>query len=547
VARSGGAAAGDGRGRRADGVSGLGDQLGSLDVVPTFIGPNGVTDSDFMAVADTAPGRLDLDVVALGSMLSFQYVLDGRSLLAQVRRRRWLESLVSDRHHPSPAALAGYGRQAISERSAAKELVRRLRAELERSFGDAERVTLLLSGGLDSRLAGALLVGLARQGRVTDDIRAVTWGIPESRDRHYAARVAQRLGVTWIPLELGPADLTTNIELAACQLGALVSPVHLHAVHAVSQLDWRPGDRILASTLGNGVGRGTYLYRHVTYARSIQPYDWLGFMHPDRREWARAQLVDELAAFRRRLRGRPRVAVHECEMLAHYVSGLFLPVFGLLARRAAPVHQALSDPATYGFLWSLSPCVRTGSMYRIALRMCGAQVSDVPYALTSRPLRRMARREQNGLSPFVHRYPRWIAHDLADTMDDALCRDWFDATGCLDGAAIRRTWEAIRRSPDPHPPTAYLLIWLCALRRLGEELSIDRPRNGHTCATTAPAAAAPASPTATGPGGSAASGRRRPSPPWGFAGRVPRGRWRRLAALPRQGVNVLGCIGRARS
>jgi len=108
------------------------------------------------------------------------------------------------------------------------------------------------------------------------------------------------------------------------------------------------------------------------------------------RAQALAGLAQDLAAFRGRLGGRPAVALHECEMLAHYVSGLLLPVFGVLARKAAPVHQALSDPNTYAFLWSLSPVLRGGSMYRAAVRMTAPGMADVPYALTNRPLRRPA-------------------------------------------------------------------------------------------------------------------------------------------------------------
>jgi hypothetical protein len=331
--------------------------------------------------------------------------------------------------------------------------------------------------------------------------------------------------MTWRPLDLRPRDLVTNVEIAATELGALVSPVHLHAIAAMTELEWDPADRILVSTLGNGIGRGTYLWRHVSYARRIEPVDWLGLMHADVVERALDELASDLAEFRDRLRPCSRIARHECEMLAHYVSGQLLPVYRLLGRTAAPVHQSLSDPSTYRFLWSLSPLLRTSELYRAALHICRPEVADVPYAMNNRPLHRLARAEPNGLSPFVHRYPRWIATALADALDDVLAPEWWDATGTFDGVSITRAWRSIRHQPDPHPQTAYVLAWLCALRRLMEQLSIaGRPRDPARARTTPTDGA-----------------RLRVGPPWGFAGRPADGGWRRVTSLPGQAMHVAAC------
>jgi hypothetical protein len=447
-----------------------------------------------------------------------------------VRRIPWLDATAISPAQVEPSALDSYGRVIETPGRAAQELIRRLRRELEASFKRARRVTLLLSGGLDSRLSSAVLVGLARKGRVTDDIRAVSWGTPESRDRYYASQVARRLGIQWIPIDLRPADLAGNIRLSGLRLGAMVSPVHLHAIGAVSKLDWQHGDKILVSTLGNGVGRGTYLYRHVTYTRPIEPDDWLCLLRRDIRPYALGSLAHDLAEFRRRLRTWPRAAaVHECEMLAHYLSGLLLPVFDLL-RAKAPVHQAMADPDTYGFLWSLSPFLRSGSMYREAVRLSGEGMADVPYALTNRPLRRLARPQQNGLSPFVHRYPHWISHEIAGVVEEALDGDWFDATGVFDGAAIRRIWRGVRQQPNPQPQAAYVLLCLCALRELMESLQIRAAGRQEMTGQSA-----------ARQGGCSGPGH---LPPWGFAGRPPPSPWRRWTSVPEQCAAALQCLVR---
>ena len=502
---------------------------GSLNVVPTFVAPDGSAHADVLQAARTVRGPAELDVVSVASMLSFQYVVDGRSILSRVSRRSWLADVAEHDEGLDAVLRSTYGRRLTTRRTAARELLCRLRAELERAFACAERVTVLLSGGLDSRVAAAVLADLARAGKVSDDLRAVTWGIPESRDRNFGARVAQLLHMEWEPIDLGPANLLTNVDVAAGALGALVSPVHLHAVTALAALDWSPHDAILVSSLGNGIGRGTYLWRHVSYARPLEPADWLGLMRPDVAASAFAALAEDIAQFRRRLGSCPAIAVHECEMLAHYVSGQLLPVYGFLARVAAPVHQALSDPSTYRYLWSLSPLLRTGALYRSMLGMCRPELADIPYALTNRPVRRLGRSERNGLSPFVHRYPRWIVHDLAEPLDHALSSDWWDATGTFDGAAVWRAWQAVRHHPEPHPQTTYVLLWLWAARRLMEKLEVTRCDN----AGDRPSAAM--------------GGRSFGTLPWGFAGRPPDPAWNRLMSLPRQAIDIARCHGHSTS
>jgi Asparagine synthase len=496
----------------------------SLDAIPIFRGPDGELKRTFREAVRGMRRPVELDSVAVASMVSFQYVIDGRSLVSQVRRQSWLSQ-------HSGEELAGYGRRIMKRRTAADELLDRLRFELAAAFANADRITVLLSGGLDSRLVGGVLAGLARCGTVTDRIRAVTWGMPESRDRFYGARVAEHLGFDWIPIELTAAELAKNIEIAAHELAGLVSPVHLHAMNKVSQLDWSPGDRILASTLGNGVGRGQYLYQHVSYAKPLQPRNWLGLVRPEVYAEVVPRVVEELAAFRTRLSQRCEVAVHECEMLGHYVAGLLLPPFDFLRRMAAPVHQAFSYPATYRFLWSLSPMIRTEGLYRTALRRCDRDLVEIPYAHTGRAPQRLARPVHDGLSPHVHRYPVWITRDLAEIVDDLLLPEWFTETGLFDGGAVWRAWERIRSDRLPHAQTAYILLWLCSLRRLMEALHIEccaDPAGTATCSRARVQA------SATLP----------VRPPWGFAGRDRDGRWQRLVSIPRQLAAVARCLRR---
>jgi hypothetical protein len=121
-----------------------------------FLTADGATHDNFLQAARSGQGPIELDPVALASMLSFQYVVDGRSLITGVRRRSWLERVVGSEGEPGPALRAAYGRRVMSSSAAAAGLLRHLRAELVEAFAGFDRVTVLLSGGLDSRLAAAV-------------------------------------------------------------------------------------------------------------------------------------------------------------------------------------------------------------------------------------------------------------------------------------------------------------------------------------------------------------------------------------------------------
>src|SRR5438105_3957365 len=54
------------------------------------------------------------DIVGVASMLSFQYLVDGRTLLAGVRRVPWLAATAEAGRQTGPAALDGYGQRVMT-------------------------------------------------------------------------------------------------------------------------------------------------------------------------------------------------------------------------------------------------------------------------------------------------------------------------------------------------------------------------------------------------------------------------------------------------
>ena len=58
---------------------------------------------------------------------------------------------------------------------------------------DFEEVYVLLSGGLDSRIAAGVLKYLCDNGELKSVPKAVSWGLEDSRDVVYAKGIAEKL------------------------------------------------------------------------------------------------------------------------------------------------------------------------------------------------------------------------------------------------------------------------------------------------------------------------------------------------------------------
>lgn len=105
-----------------------------------------------------------------------------------------------------------------------------VQAELSRLWSQAVRqrsrpgtMSLLLSGGLDSRL---LLAELCAQGA---DLLAITFGSPESTDMQLARCVAAMAGIRHRPCYLTTENWWNGREEAIWQTDGLVNGIHLHA------------------------------------------------------------------------------------------------------------------------------------------------------------------------------------------------------------------------------------------------------------------------------------------------------------------------------
>ena len=429
--------------------------------------------SDNFVDLSKSQSRLSWDLASVMSTLSLGYALGNRTLFNEISRQPWMSKA-----HPNgdveEMPVPPHGRKWMDPAAAAEELLRRLEDELVSVCKRFSEVTLLLSGGLDSRIVAGVLRRLIDSGRMENKVQAVTWGPSDSRDVALAKETANRLQFSWHHLELGPSQVGTNINMCAARLGATVSPIHLH------RMDWlvdhaSEDSVVLAASYGDSVGRSEYSRRTVLELSPLQPYNYLGLL--DRRfvPAAETQYRDELQKLQNRVGDQPQYVYCEHQQQCHYMRGVIAQTMSVINQRT-PVYQAFTSPNVFGFIWGLHPAARTDKIYRILMERIGYSIVSIPWA-RSNVSPDGTRRDRNKLRAVNHDYPAWVRSHIRSRVDaqgEEVLLESFSKLSFLNSARLRWLLSSIQ-SPDTsfaalgHQPYG-VWMWLESLAQFVDSL-----------------------------------------------------------------------------
>src|SRR5699024_2732399 len=145
--------------------------------------------------------------------------------------------------------------------------------ELLEKLKGYDKVGIMLSGGLDSRIIAGLL-------KKTEQIQGFevivyNWGMDGSRDVVYAKKIANLYNWKYKKLNLNPSVLKENFY-HNLKIGCEISPIHLHNMWAVSKD--KDSEVVISATFGDSIGRGLFSGKHVKELNSepiIKDYFYL--------------------------------------------------------------------------------------------------------------------------------------------------------------------------------------------------------------------------------------------------------------------------------
>jgi asparagine synthase (glutamine-hydrolysing) len=364
-------------------------------------------------IADTAEemigalpvARRIIDPVAVAGLLLFNYMPGTRTLVQGIQRMPWRATLYGDgrleRHPPIPHAS-----NPTDPQQAARRLRELLTEELYSVARKHQRVYLLQTGGLDSRITAGVMKTLEPQ--LNTEIICVTWGQPNSRDVHYARRIAE-----WYDWEFChiPYDIELtwqNILRGATWGGAEVIGIHLHGMPWFA--DKRPDDLVIASSFGDSVGRAEFSSVHVTNLKLRRLVNERHLMHPSIIHTLLPQLSRDRATAWAGAEHEPDWARYELDMQENYMRRMIAHAMDYI-RQYCTLHQAFTSEPVVRYMWSLNPAQRTDDIYFQLLADLDQRLYSLPWARTAVAPDGTVEPDKS-LRKNYHEWDVWLRNDL---------------------------------------------------------------------------------------------------------------------------------------
>ncbi len=416
-----------------------------------------------------------IDPVAVLGVLMKNYILADRTMVVGVTRTPWMASPDGGGGWKA-ASLPRHDKRVLSAHDIAVELEERLLAEALEFLEGRRSVGILLSGGMDSRVVAAVVRRLQETGDFAGTVTALSWGTPDSRDVNYAATIARRFNWEFVHFPLTAELLLDNIALAG-ERGAEYSPVHLHAMQAVANVEGLDG--ILAGSYGDSVGRAEFSGHHLSDIRHILSTDLnrFSFLKKTIGKVAYDEIRRDLAAYRDRFPGRTERAYREIEMQAHYMRRQLNPCMEVIDDRI-PLCQMFVHPNVFGFMWSLAPSCRTNEPYRLLLSRLPGRLLDIPWARNGRIYEGGPQQAADNLSSRNNLYGTWLRRDCRGEVLAALKSGALQSTGLFNERSLDM-WT--RQWPTDGPQRADRLdekmAWLASLSLFIKQYGVAGPED----------------------------------------------------------------------
>ncbi|WP_404413642.1 hypothetical protein LG277_09515 [Vreelandella aquamarina] len=429
-------------------------------------------------IASAFPKNCTIDPAGALGVLMKNYTLSTRTLVQGVERTPWM-ARPDGLGRWQQIDLPRHGSFRLGPEAIATEMNKKLQAEALEFLKGKTKIGILLSGGMDSRIVAAVVRQLQESGVYTGDVVALTWGLEDTRDVHYAQRIAERFGWKFRHFPLNAEVLKKNILIAADR-GAEYSPVHLHAMDSISNTHGLDG--ILAGSYGDSIGRGEYSGIQVNDLPHIleKHLNHFAFMLRSVEQTALETIRMDLANDRRIILDRSEIAYREIEMQMHYMRRQLNTCMEVIDDRI-PVYQMFGAPEVFGYMWSLDPACRTNENYEHLLKILPGNLLEIPWARTGGRYNKSNEVPEDGFSKLNNRYGEWLRNDLREFVLDEINSGALSSLGIFNNKSLAmwsRHWSKSKRPKADRLDEK--MAWLASLSLFVKKYNIqaiDTPAN----------------------------------------------------------------------
>lgn len=409
--------------------------------------------------------ELHWDPAAVMGIICFCYTSGDRTLLTEIKRKPWLSELDKD-SEPVLKKIPEHGLFWRAADEMAAEMENLLLEEAKRVCKGRDKIYLLLSGGLDSRIVAGILSKLYKDGFLKNKPIGVTWGVENCSDVAYAHDIAKILNFEWIHVSNSADVLLHNIEIAPQVIGAMVPPNHLH------NLDWfrqvSPDALVLAGSYGDSVGRAEFCGKHLVELRNLIPCNAYGLLKEDVAADAIENVKKDFDDLNSRCpEGTAKYILFEHVMQGVYMRNMLGQVTSIITRYC-DYYQMFTAPEVYSYMWSTHPACRNNDMYAELLERLDPQLTHLPWARTNKALRGKTIGRRDNLKSAHHNYREWIADVVYKRYAEYVSPDWFEASGLFDASSIVKLSNVIKEGKVSNRRPYEIWSWLITFRKFAE-------------------------------------------------------------------------------
>ncbi len=354
-----------------------------------------------------------LDYISLINFISQTYIYGDRTLIDDIKISPWMAELSEDESSwIYNNDLPKHSELNINERDFARSFYEKLKEEIRNKLVNNQRVGILLSGGMDSRIVAAVLKTLIDEEFQGVNVTALTWGKKNSRDVVYAERIAKLFAWEWKHFEMKPDDLLTNMKICA-QKGAIYSPLHLHAMPKIRS--FHDVDIILAGSFGDSIGRGEYSGKKVLELQSFhsRPRNKFNLLKRKLFDQHKKLAFSEIERYRSIYPRDKEYQYCELEKQIHYMRKQLNQCMAYI-NESVPVYQVFTSQSIYELIWSIDPTLRNDKLYLNILNLTKPELLEIPWARTGVKYLSELEEAPDDLDKEHHDYGIWIRNELYD-------------------------------------------------------------------------------------------------------------------------------------
>ena len=420
---------------------------------------NGSWFNSFEKAIEHADDNITLDLAAIQSYLSFGYICGDRTLIEEIKRQPWLSKIKNGKVLLEEIPKHDFYEDTYD--NLAKKLFYLLVEEARSSIKNFDKVYVLLSGGLDSRIVAGILKYLFDEGEIKSKPIAVTWGLEDSRDVVYAKKIAKILDLEIKSIPINPDIVKNNITVAAKQLGLIHSPEMLHNMTWFKNL---PNDSIvLAGSFGDSIGRAEFGGLHLLQLHKPNPIDSFNILTNEYKDFAIKGVKEDISNLFDRSPKAKSYMHNEHFMQGYRMRGGLCHAMTVINANAH-LYQMFTAPEVYSFIWSLHPSLRGDEIYIKLFKNHIPILANFPWARTNKALGNKTIGSEKDLRYHYHEYTKWSKNELRSYLEELVDLEWFKKIDIFNTDSIIALRDLARASNARVGRANDVWLWLAGFR-----------------------------------------------------------------------------------